>query len=127
MSILPNAKEKDFMKSVMDFHNDCGVGFLYGAEWDKSPLQCHHVCGRTYKQNKVHIGHYFILPVPIDLHDVHSNNPLNVTHWRHNFTNEFGLQRDLWAKMVERLVWHEAILWSDVPDDVRDAIMASKF
>ena len=28
MSILPNTKEKEFVKSVMDFHNDYGVGYL---------------------------------------------------------------------------------------------------
>ena len=127
MSILPNAKEKAFMKAVMDFHNDYGVGYLYGAEWDKSPLQCHHVCGRTYKQNKVHIGHYFIICVPFELHDVSSNSPVNVTHFRHRFTDKFGFQRGLWAKMVERLIRCEVIRWDDVPDDVYDAIMASKF
>lgn len=114
------------MKAVMDFHNDYGVGYLYGAEWDKSPLQCHHVCGRTYKQNKVHIGHYFIICVPFELHDVHSNHPLNVTHWRHNFTNEFGLQRDLWNKMMVTMATESD--FDLIPsNDIFAAIMASKF
>lgn len=126
MSILPNTKEKQFLKAVMDFNGDYGVGYLYGAEWDKSPLQCHHVCGRTYKQNKVHIGHYFILPIPFDLHDVHSNHPLNVTHWRNSFAIEFGYQRDLWLKMIHKMQ-SEIVLIDKISLDVVGAIMASKF
>lgn len=103
MSILPSKTEKDFMKAVMDFHNNYGVGYLYGDEWRGSQLQCHHVAGRTYKQDKIHIGHFFILPVPFDLHDVSSNHNLNVTHWRNRFTATFGMQRDLWESMVSRM------------------------
>lgn len=126
MSILPNTKEKEFMKSVMDFHNDYGVGYLYGAEWSSSPLQCHHVAGRTYKQNKIHIGHYFILPVPFALHDVHSNNPLNVTHWRNRFADEFGMQRDLWLSMVSRMHSKGAI--DELPAlEIVEAIAKSKY
>lgn len=126
MSILPNAKEKSFMKAVMDFHKDYGVGYLYGDEWQGSQLQCHHVAGRTYKNNKVHIGHYFILPIPFDLHDVHSNHPLNVTHWRNRFTAEFGMQRDLWLKMVNRMTDENTINPSDL-DFIYTAIMSSKY
>lgn len=127
MSILPNAKEKAFMKAVMDFHNEHGCAYLYGFEWHNHALQCHHVAGRSYKHNKIKIGHWFILPVPFDLHDVSSNSTLNVTHFRHRFTDKFGFQRCLWAKMVERLIRCEVIKWDDVPDSVYDAIMASKF
>lgn len=109
MSVLPNKQEKDFMKAAMDFHNDYGVGYLYGAEFHNSALQCHHVAGRAYKQNKVHIGHFFILPIPIELHDVHSPHPLNVTHWRNIFTANFGMQRDLWLSMASRMLSQGAI------------------
>ena len=110
----------------MEFHNDYGVGYLYGAEWSRSPLHCHHVAGRTYKHNKIHIGHYFILPVPFALHDVHSNNQLNVTHWRNRFTAEFGMQRDLWEKMVNKMIFEGAINPCDI-DFVYTAIMSSKY
>ncbi len=126
MSILPNKQEKDFMKAVMDFHLSYGVGYLYGDEWHCKPIQCHHVAGRTYKNNKVHIGHYFILPVPFDLHDVSSNHSLNVTHWRNRFTATFGMQRDLWSRMVIRMTAEGAIKPSDL-DFVYTAIMSSKY
>lgn len=126
MSVLPNAKEKAFMKNVMDFHSSYGVGYLYGDEWHCEPIQCHHVAGRTYKNNKVHIGHYFILPVPFDLHDVSSNHPLNVTHWRNRFKAEFGMQRDLWNKMIVTMATESE--FNLVPsNDVYTAIMSSKY
>lgn len=126
MSILPNAKEKLFMKAVMDFHKDYGVGYLYGDEWQGSQLQCHHVAGRTYKQDKIHIGHYFILPVPVFLHDAHSPHPLNVTHWRNRFTYEFGMQRDLWLSMVSRMYSQGAI--DELPTlQIMESISKSKY
>jgi hypothetical protein len=126
MSVKPNAKEKEFMKTVMDFHNNYGVGYLYGAEWSDSLLQCHHVAGRTYKNNKVHIGHWFILPVPVELHDVHSNHYLNVTHWRHKFTGEFGMQRELWLKMVNKMV-DEFAITKPIETEIVNSIMSSKY
>tara|TARA_B100000768_G_scaffold93931_1_gene87848 strand:- start:1001 stop:1381 length:381 start_codon:yes stop_codon:yes gene_type:complete len=126
MSILPSAKEKRFMKAVMDFHLSYGVGYLYGDEWHREPIQCHHVAGRTYKNNKVHIGHYFILPVPFVLHDVSSNNHLNVTHWRNSFTATFGMQRDLWLSMVSRMHSKGAI--DEFPAlQIMESISASKY
>jgi len=99
----PNAQERKFLNSVIDFHNQVGVGYLYGQECQFSPLQYHHVVGRSYKQNKIKIGNFFILPVPQELHDVGSNDPDNVTHFRHNFTRRFGNQRDLWQMMICRM------------------------
>jgi len=126
MSILQNKTEKEFMKAVMDFHNGYGVGYLYGDEWQGSPLQCHHVAGRTYKQNKIHIGHFFILPVPFDLHDVSSNHNLNVTHWRNRFTATFGMQRDLWLSVVSRMHSQGAI--DEFPAlQIMEAISKSKY
>ena len=122
----PNSQEKVWLKTVAEFHNEYGLGYLYGAEWNSSPFQIHHVCGRAYKQNKVKIGNWFILCVPISLHDVHSNHPLNVTHWRHRFTDDFGLQRDLWLKMVEKMR-SECVECSFPAHEVERAIMASKF
>ena len=66
-------------------------------------MQIHHVCGRTYKHNKVLIGPWFIIPLPFELHDVSSNHPQNVTHYKHRFTDGYGLQSELFAEMVERL------------------------
>lgn len=128
MSILPNAKEKAFLKAVADFHNEHGVGYLFGDEWKGSPFQIHHVAGRTYKHNKVHIGHYFILPVVATLHDVSSNHPHNVTHYRHKFSEVYGNQRDLWQKMMFQMQMLGSVDAEYFPDDdIWLSIMSTKY
>lgn len=69
----------------------------------EGPTQLHHVVGRTGKHNKVLIGPWFVLPLPWQYHDVASGDSCNVTHFRHNFTRRFGLQKDLFLQMVERI------------------------
>jgi len=77
-----------------------GIIAEYGPVIEGSgPIQLHHVVGRTYKHNKVLIGPWFVLPLPWQYHDVHSNDPLNVTHYRHRFTDFFGQQSELFNKM----------------------------
>ena len=120
----PNAEQRAWLKAVADFHDEYGVIYLYGMEWSGSPLQIHHVAGRAYKQNKISIGHYFILPVPHMLHDVHSSHNLNVTHHRHAFTERFGLQKYLYRKMVSKMAENGI----QTPcDDINNAIMLTKY
>ena len=88
-------------------------------------IQFHHVAGRTYKHNKVLIGPYFILPIPWELHDVHSNSDVNVSHWPRKFTSKYGSQRDLWEDMVTAIVNDAFKL--PFPDDVWDTIMDTRF
>lgn len=69
----------------------------------EKPVQLHHVFGRTYTQDKILIGPWYILPLTHRLHDVGSNNQFNVTHWPKRFAIEFGYQRDLFQKMCETI------------------------
>ena len=69
----------------------------------QNDVQIHHVLGRTYKHNKVLIGPWYILPLCMRLHDVHSNSPFNVTHYPKRFAIEFGEQRNLFVTMCEIL------------------------
>lgn len=69
--------------------------------------QVHHVVGRKGRQRIVRsgpsylIGPWFLLYLPWRFHDVHSGDPLNVTHWHKRFTESFGMQCDLFAARVE--------------------------
>ena len=65
-----------------------------------SGFQLHHVLGRSAKHNKVAIGHWFIIPVPYSYHDIKEKNDLNVSYFKHNFTNEFGKQSELYDRMI---------------------------
>lgn len=82
---------------------------------DKHNIQLHHVVGRSYVQNKVHVGHYFVNPLHFSLHDISSNSMLNVTYYRKNFTQRYGLQKDLY---LNRVVQYEL----SVPEEVLEAI-----
>lgn len=93
-----NAKQKQFMSDVAEWASE-NIHKLYGGMYMGAHFQIHHVAGRSAKHNKVPIGHEFILPVPIELHDVHSNHPDNVTHFKKNFVKRFGNQRDLFFAM----------------------------
>ena len=84
------------------------------------PVQVHHVKGRKYKNNKVLIGPYYILPLAWRYHDVHSNNPHNVTHWKHKFQEEFGTQNQLFFQMLNALMEQGKEI--PVPEEVIDAI-----
>jgi hypothetical protein len=90
----------------------------------KGRPQIHHVVGRSYVHNKVPIGHWFIIPLPHELHDVSSNNPCNVTHYRKRFTEEYGMQRTLFELMVEII---RAEGYPVPPDEVLQAIQQTSY
>ncbi len=95
-----NTVQKKWMEDIAIWAANGGLRLLYGDAWEFSPMQLHHVKGRSFKHNKTAIGHEFILPVPFDLHDVSSNHDLNVTHHKHAFTDEFGKQGKLFNIMA---------------------------
>ena len=94
-----NAAQKKWMSIISDWAID-NIGELYGDEWSGAQFQLHHVLGRSAKQNKVEIGHWFILPVPIPLHDISSNHLLNVTHHKKSFIRKFGKQSEIFNHML---------------------------
>src|SRR3990167_9121719 len=110
----PNAAQRRFLKDICSFIANRGLGYLY-PEFQNHALQIHHTVGRSAKHNKVSISHWFILPVPVELHDVASNHPLNVTHYKHRFTETFGAQTWLYRRLVEGM---RSMGLSVPPDDV---------
>ncbi len=96
-----NTEQKKWMSDIHEWACE-NIEKLYGDEYvyQESPFQLHHVMGRSAKKNKVAIGHWFIIPVPFELHDISSNHHFNVTHCKRNFTNQYGMQSDLFNKMV---------------------------
>ncbi len=97
-----SAKQRQWMSDITEW-SICNIGLLYGDDYIGAIPQRHHVLGRSAKHNKVAIGHWFILPVPFELHDVMSNHPENVTHRKKAFIKRFGTQRDLFLTMVESM------------------------
>ena len=101
-------------KEHSEFHTEMmSLGcVITGDKWN---LQLHHCVGRSYVQNKVPIGHWFVLPLHWRLHDTHSGSIVNVTHFRKNFSEMYGLQRDLF---LDRVIKHSL----EVPDDVLEDV-----
>ena len=117
----PNAIELKWLERVVDFANQHGCFPLM----QPGAFQIHHVVGRSGRENKIHIGHWFILPVHFDYHDVNSMNPLNVTHFRRRFTEKFSMQKELFKTMVEKITEEDGE--NPVPEDVLNAIMNTRY
>lgn len=107
--------QKDWLSTLADY------GCVVSRE--RQPIQLHHVMGRTYKHNKVLIGPWYVLPLAFRYHDVSSDNPFNVTHYRKKFAIEKGYQRDLFRKMCLDMI--ELGVTIPFDQDVMDAIMDS--
>jgi len=98
-----NSAQKKWMDDITEW-SICNLGLLYGPEYDGAVIQRHHVLGRSAKHNKVAIGHWFILPVPYELHDTNETHEYHVGHCKHAFTDKFGSQRSLFDIMCTDMI-----------------------
>ena len=114
-----NAKQKQWMKDIAEWSID-NIDLLYGDEWSGAPFHIHHVLGRTAKHNKVPIGHWFLLPVPIAMHDPNLNHEFHVGKCKKAFVKKFGRQSDIFQCLVGCIgQWGYDL----PPDEVYNAIM----
>ncbi len=80
---------------------------LYAADYGTFPDQnegayeMHHVKGRTFSHNKVHLGRWIVLPMQMDFHNVNSNNPFNVTKFKSRYEERYGSQIKQFVNMCE--------------------------
>jgi len=88
----------------------------------QNDVQIHHPYGRTYKNNKVLIGPWYLLPLCMRLHDVSSNDPFNVTHYPKDFAALYGYQKDLFETMCRDFVLEGIMLpfGEQVIESIRD-------
>jgi hypothetical protein len=66
-SSQPNAKQKQWREAVREL----------GSIISGGPAVIHHPVGRTAKHNKVHIGHWWVLPLTDDEHKALHNGALD--------------------------------------------------
>ena len=114
-----NAAQKQWMSDIADWASNNNLDLLYGYD-DPKGFQLHHALGRSAKHNKVAIGHWFIIPVPFELHDVNGKHDCNVTHHKHKFTDKYGKQRLLFSDMVDDMRME---MYALPPSDILDSIM----
>ena len=100
MAKSANTEQVKWMSDIAEWAQD-NLHVLYGEDYRAyNSIQLHHVTGRASKHNKVEVGHWYILAIPKELHDVLSNHSLNVTHRKKAFTAKYGMQRDIFTTMV---------------------------
>lgn len=118
-----NTAQRKWMDDITVYINEIGLGYLYGIHFlGRYDFQRHHVLGRSAKQNKVHVGHWFIIPVPFELHDPNMNHQFHVGKCKKAFVKQFGTQRALFDMMYQGMKEHGY----KVPDiDIYDAIMST--
>ena len=96
-----NAIQKKWMSDIAAFIQEVGLYGLYGEEYrGRFDFQLHHVLGRSAKHNKVSIGHEFIIPVPIELHDPNMTNEFHVGHCKKAFVEKFGSQSSIFQILI---------------------------
>lgn len=66
-------------------------------------VEIHHVKGRTYKHNKVHIGGVYILPLHKSVHMVTGSHPCAWHKDKHGFISAFGSPKELFNKVLDQL------------------------
>ena len=99
-----NAVQKKWMEDITDYINENGLGDLYGCDYIyDTRIQRHHVLGRSAKHNKVAIGHWFVIPVPFELHDPNVNHAFHVDKCKKAFVSRFGTQRSLFKLMYQAM------------------------
>lgn len=109
MKILAPKQRSDWMNAITDFANSTSWVLDKFGGWCYNPyhIQRHHIFGKEAKRKidfeTTNVGHCAILPIPFELHDVSSNNKLNVTHNKKAFENTFGTQNELLADMVKQM------------------------
>lgn len=64
-------------------------------------IQMHHLEGREFHHQKIHVGHWWQIPLAFHLHDVSSNDPLCVTHHKNAFHEQYGQPNELLRKSAE--------------------------
>ena len=106
MSKPANTAQRKWMDDITDYVNENGLGDLYGHEYDgHTNIQRHHVLGRTAKHNKIHIGHWFIIPVPFELHDPNVDHKHHVGKCKKAFVRRFGSQRGIYEHLTTLMLY----------------------
>ena len=100
------AIEKQWHSDVAEFaSNGSFMVSIYGGHCSNPrEFQLDHILGAQAKR-KVNlvsekVGEFAVIPVPIELHDITSNHPLNVTTNKKKFESVIGNRLDIWLRMV---------------------------
>lgn len=103
------ATEKAFHEEVARFARETDwLGATYGPEYAGADFHLDHWMGAQAKRKvdlvSKKVGEFAVLPVPIRLHDVNDNHPLNITNHKRAHEEIFGKSKDLWRRMIVNMI-----------------------
>jgi hypothetical protein len=97
--------EKKWLEQVVDFamYSDWLSGMYYTSCNHPNQFQIDHLLGAQAKRKvdgvTTKVGEFVIMPIPIELHDITSNHPLNRTLKPRAYRDRFGHELSVWNKM----------------------------
>lgn len=106
----PKAEEKKWLEAIGN--QACIVT-------SSSNIQVHHMFGASAKRDKLRVGHWAILPLSVELHDISSNHPHNITLHKKQFVENYGTEIELFSKLIELRIMND--LWVP-PQEIINAI-----
>lgn len=119
--------EKDWHKSVAKFATESNwlVNKFGGYCVMPNQFQLDHVIGAQAKR-KVNlisekVGEFVVLPIPVNLHDITSNNQYAIHKSRRVFEKQFGNCITMWVEMVKTMKQEGYVI--PFGDDVIKAVL----
>lgn len=103
-------KEQKWLNTITEFalNSDWLMRHFGGYCEDVYSIHRHHVVGRKAKEKvnlvSTPVGHWYVLPLPVELHDVHSNNKYHVAKCRPAFNNTFGTELELFRDLIDSML-----------------------
>lgn len=101
--------EKGWLEQVVDFANESEWLYrMYGSHCNQyEQYQIDHLLGSKAKRKvgfeTTKVGEFVIMPIPIALHDITSNHPLNRTLRPAAFRKVFGHELSVWNQMLAEM------------------------
>ena len=103
------AVEKAWLGMVVDYATESGwlTNMYAGYCSNPTQFQIDHILGAQAKRKingvTTKVGEFAIMPIPMELHDVTSNHPLNRTLRPAAFRKVFGHELSVWNQMLAEM------------------------
>jgi hypothetical protein len=103
------AIEKQWLADVVDYATESGWLTNMYAKYCDNPtkFQIDHILGAQAKRKvngvTTKVGEFAIMAIPMELHDITSNHPLNRTLKPRAYRDRFGHELSVWNKMLAEM------------------------
>lgn len=104
------ATETQWLSDVLEFaQNSSWLRDMYGTHCGHVyAFQIDHIIGAQAKRKVYGVttkaGEFAIMPIPVEIHDITSNHPLNRTLKPKAYRDVFGHETQVWRSMLDAMV-----------------------